>query len=1461
MKPTKKPRPRRRSLGVWSNPILRCVLAGAFFLFLHAISFAQPEYRIKLQSRTFTPQPGIESALQESLMNQLNREEPRHVHLQLKKHPTIMERAELEKYGAKLLSYLGGYTWYATISDPRALSFTQPDSVKTMPALTTIRWIGEIKPEDRISPEVLTVQGLERIKTDDEKERYAIYFFEDVSMEKARDLLTQVGGEIQGESKLGKAFFVVLPSGVRNRLANEDPIMLIDFYPPPDIDHNDGSRTWTNSDVVHVAGITGDGVILGQWESGVPRNQHVDLTTARSHWEEAGTVKKHATHVAGTLIGRGTANANFTGHAPGNGTELHSYTTLGMGDEPDEMADAFFTHGVVAVNNSWGATTGWRLSGGAWVYNADQSEFGDYNGLCAAFDRLVRDSGLVIIFSSGNDRNDPGGGVETDAQPADWDQIPGAGTDSWNGFHTIPPYGTSKNVITVGAINDATNNMSTFSNWGPTDDGRIKPDVVAPGVNIVSCHYNDEDGNGVYDDYVPLADQYSGTSMAAPAVTGITALLIESYRDEYLEVPDSRLTPLPSTIKALLCQSADDMGNAGPDYQFGYGGIRADAARQLILDRRFREGVMLANNDQDIYNFSVSAGDPEIRFTLAWDDFPAGAGNPNPTIINDLDIVIQDPAGNFYTPWHLHVTAHDEAVNPAARNMHTVASTDDIPEADRDRWNNVEQIFIDPALTGGPLAAGNWRVIIEAHSLPEAPQRYSLVGNYALEGEIDVVQVLDRSGSMDGLAASSSTDTKIEVLRNAAAQFVEIMKPDIGNRLGLVQFNANVVDFAPTHEVDLSELTTTRATHLIDIVIPTISAGGRTSIGDGLQESITQFTGAAPMPEHDRVVLLVTDGKENEPDWIEDVKAALLANEVAVYPLGLGYGSGVDENKLTELADATGGSYRITADPLIFQRFFIEILAGAVDWSVLTSDDSDVSDLTDADEATAETDPSKVMISQDQMLATFTTYWLDRDHAVNFVLRGPSGKVINMTTDNSRIRNVSRPRYAFYQLQFPLEGDLASEWEGEWKMEVTPAVDDPVRYGLSVFADQGVTLDATLDKASIVTGEVLTVMAKLKKGDKLIPGANIRVYGDVPVQGSGNILHENQVNIQDLQGMIQGDTASLVTAKIQYLMDQLGGEIFGRKPTSFQLFDDGRHGDGAAEDGIYANQFSATQTQGSYTFRFVADKIPVANNLEVSREWTKSFFNEVNADPDYSGISKKLMIRTNPEDNSPQYSYDLTITPKDRFGNYMGPGRNLKVHFSDGNWRKLADNIDGTYMGNIRLTPQQAQSGIDVDVTIQDKPFASISLPPAFKPWQLSLHGGYTIPVGPMSNDYNSGLHLMADIGYQIKYNFGIMAMFGYNAFEAKDENVFEDTYWLNLSLNGKYTRPLPGRFDLQIHAGPGLYIPKSGVTKWGGNLGAAIDFEVNPIVSLEAGADFHSLFDSDDFRFMQYRGGILFKF
>jgi hypothetical protein len=75
--------------------------------------------------------------------------------------------------------------------------------------LTTIRWIGEIKPEDRISPEVLTVQGLERIKTDDEKERYAIYFFEDVSMEKARDLLTQVGGEIQGESKLGKAFFVV----------------------------------------------------------------------------------------------------------------------------------------------------------------------------------------------------------------------------------------------------------------------------------------------------------------------------------------------------------------------------------------------------------------------------------------------------------------------------------------------------------------------------------------------------------------------------------------------------------------------------------------------------------------------------------------------------------------------------------------------------------------------------------------------------------------------------------------------------------------------------------------------------------------------------------------------------------------------------------------------------------------------------------------------------------------------------------------------------------------------------------------------------------------------------------------------------------------------------------------------------------------------------------------------------
>ncbi|UCD93509.1 MAG: S8 family serine peptidase, partial [Candidatus Zixiibacteriota bacterium] len=730
------------------------VLIGAFIALPTSRVSAQPDdstrFEVRLVSRTLIPQPGMDLVFKDTLTAQIQRGQTRHIYVQLKRNLSRGERAELEKQGVKLLSYIGSYTWYATLTGRRALAFTVTDTVRAAPILQTMRWVGRIEPADRLAPELLQT-GAERWYTaEGNREKYSVYFFKDIPMDSARQIVHSLGGEIDGEETLTKGFFIKVKPGIRDRLMSRDEVKLIDLYPPPPIDYNDGGRAWCGTDIVHTAGYNGAGVVLGLREAtGHPENTHLDLTAARCHREDVGGISRHATHVCGTIIGSGAANAARMGHAPGI-NDIRCYIVDNVGPA-DEMAVGYHNHGITATNNSWGYAAGWVRYNPpgpdpfGWYFEpySPQATFGDYRWSCPAFDQLVRDSGLIIVFASGNERNDPDDGSETAAQPGDWDQIAGAGAGSWDGYHTVVPVVTAKNVITVGAINDATDAMSVFSSWGPTDDGRLKPEIAAPGVAISSCDSNDGDNNGSFDDYYPS----DGTSMAAPAVTGIVALLIQSYREEYLGATGLTETPYPSTIKAILCQSAEDMIDNpdaagpdldGPDYVYGYGGVRADAARQLIVDRKFREGIIATEDDRDVYEIVVNAGD-EVRITLAWDDYPAGAANPDPTIINDIDLVLQDPAGTYYTPWNLHITAHDQVVNAATRNTHAVASTDLIAEVDRDRWNNVEQVFVDSDLLGGaPVPTGTWNVIVEPHTLPESPQRYSLAGSHVMEGVVEI---------------------------------------------------------------------------------------------------------------------------------------------------------------------------------------------------------------------------------------------------------------------------------------------------------------------------------------------------------------------------------------------------------------------------------------------------------------------------------------------------------------------------------------------------------------------------------------------------------------------------------------------------------------------------------------------------------------------------------------------------
>ena len=268
------------------------------------------------------------------------------------------------------------------------------------------------------------------------------------------------------------------------------------------------------------------------------------------------------------------------------------------------------------------------------------------------------------------------------------------------GLDSISGTGLAKNVICIGAVNDipqgaGTNaiQITSFSGVGPADDGRIKPDLVANGFQLVST------SNASNSAYVEM----SGTSMATPTAAGIGALLCELYKDTNSRAATS------AEIKATLIHSARDGGVAGPDPQYGWGSIDALAAGKLIqgtqgqlVDDPSKNSV--GANETKTFTMTVN-GEP-IRVTVVWTD-PAAAPNSGgiddatPALQNDLDVRVISPSGAVFQPYSLDLAniwnATTNLPNPARK----------------DRPNRVDNVEVIDA----PSAAGEWKIEVKGFKL------------------------------------------------------------------------------------------------------------------------------------------------------------------------------------------------------------------------------------------------------------------------------------------------------------------------------------------------------------------------------------------------------------------------------------------------------------------------------------------------------------------------------------------------------------------------------------------------------------------------------------------------------------------------------------------------------------------------------------------------------------------------
>ena len=435
--------------------------------------------------------------------------------------------------------------------------------------------------------------------------------------------------------------------------------------------------------------LTGSGIssgILGEWDGGDVLTTHVELTGRVTDKDGAGTLSWHATHVAGTIIASGLDDA-----AKGMAYQAH-LDAYDWNDDEAEMAAAAAS-GMILSNHSYGYTTGWNKEGSYWYwyghpnYEEDYS-FGLYSSSAALLDTIAYNApGYLIVKSAGNDRDDTGNGSSghyvgypdwvwsTDYREPDGGAL---------GYDCIGTKGVAKNILTVGSVGDIIGGylgtgsvvMESYSSWGPSDDGRIKPDIVA-------------NGNGLYSAQSQSTSSYvtsSGTSMSAPNATGAMALLQEYYYQLHGQFMKA------ATLKGLVIHTADEAGDYdGPDYKFGWGLLNAKSAANLITENESIDGLItentLSNGETNIVRV-YSDGAEDLNVTISWTDIP---GTPptylnqinDPVLVHNLNVKVIKDDTTFY-PWTL------DRLNPA--NAATKTGPDTV--------NNLEKVTIQNPESG-----------------------------------------------------------------------------------------------------------------------------------------------------------------------------------------------------------------------------------------------------------------------------------------------------------------------------------------------------------------------------------------------------------------------------------------------------------------------------------------------------------------------------------------------------------------------------------------------------------------------------------------------------------------------------------------------------------------------------------------------------------------------------------------
>jgi cysteine-rich repeat protein len=570
-------------------------------------------YLVRLPSRAFTPRgtAGVAAARADKEF------------VQFRRTLTSGEQEALERSGVVFHESLPPFTYL--VSMDRAAAESMQRSALFLGA-------EPILPADKLTASLFRNEIPDHARRPDEGIAVVFRFYDDVTLDQALAALDAAGGITVSDRT------VYLFANRLEAIATLDAIVAACAsaqvraayeIPAPPVLHNTQAAGISNVPPINIApfGLNGSGVAVGIWDAGQARPTHQDLAPRITVRDLAAPIHDHSTHVAGTICGTGATDASSKGMAP----SATAFSFDFAGDILTEMTTAGklppVGDGIVLTSNSWGAATGWALDPSCNWIDYGSAGFGAYDNNASLLDNLVRTRRLAFVKSAGNDGTECGpAGICLQSRNTDCD-----GTLGSDGFRygNVEAMSSAKNVLTVGAVEDNGTTKTDFSSCGPADDGRIKPDVVANGRNLNST--------GGASDTAHLS--MSGTSMATPVVSGVIALVTEEWKKLHGSRSAALNKPTPDLVKAVLVNTATDLGRPGPDYAYGHGLVKAKEAIDVLEAPNPDGGVNIAPNqvrtafisEGETLNFRVStpAGVPTgtVKTTVAWDDLPGSSSS------------------------------------------------------------------------------------------------------------------------------------------------------------------------------------------------------------------------------------------------------------------------------------------------------------------------------------------------------------------------------------------------------------------------------------------------------------------------------------------------------------------------------------------------------------------------------------------------------------------------------------------------------------------------------------------------------------------------------------------------------------------------------------------------------------------------------------------------------------------